>query len=168
MSGLTPERRAALRNAAQYAIDRGHIIYSGVPTEMLCLLDAADEADRLREDLEIAHNQVRRHERTMEALHAAILRLREEREEARILLDAKERTLIAEHTARQEAQREHGTSSANLDHAAYKIGRLRARVARLEEVVWKYGQHLYDCDGRRHSDYACDCGFTAALAGDES
>jgi len=45
---------------------------------------------------------------------------------------------------------------------------LRSRLAAAVDALRKYGQHLYDCDGRRHSDYACDCGFTAALAGDES
>ena len=41
---------------------------------------------------------------------------------------------------------------------------LRERLAAAVDTLLKYGQHLYDCDGRRHSNYACDCGFKAALA----
>ena len=41
---------------------------------------------------------------------------------------------------------------------------LRERLAAAVDTLLKYGQHLYDCDGRRHSNYACDCGFKAAIA----
>ena len=44
------------------------------------------------------------------------------------------------------------------------IKKLRERLAAAVEALLKYGQHLYDCDGRRHSNYACDCGFKAAIA----
>ena len=69
---LSPERIAELREYA--SMNTGDLSRTITLGDLVYLLTAADDAARLREDLEIAHNQVRRHERTMEALNAAILR----------------------------------------------------------------------------------------------
>jgi len=148
MTALTPERRAELRGRMSRidplgVVVDGDLVRAG---ELLALLAAADEADRLHE----------------------------EQLGLKIKLDAKERTLSEEHIARQEAQREHGSSSANLDHAASKIGHLSARVTELEKALERYGSHDYDCEadtnppdgeGFLTSGFRepCTCGYTDAL-----
>lgn len=44
--------------------------------------------------------------------------------------------------------------------SAQCVPKLNHQLARLRKAVEKYGQHLYDCESRNHSDCFCTCGFS--------
>jgi len=148
MTALTPERRAELRGRMSRidplgVVVDGDLVRAG---ELLALLDAADEADRLHE----------------------------EQFGLKIKLDAKERTLSEEHIARQEAQRKVRVITARLSDMATDAATNSARVTELEKALERYGSHDYDCEADTNPPDGegfltngfrepCTCGYTDAL-----